>query len=944
MKALIDRNKKQDKLISRLFFSMLPVQILLFAMGFINTLVDGAMAGRFIDPSSVGVIGLYYPMVNILNAIGSVLLGGSAVICGRLLGKGDLESTRGVFSLDTSVTLIIGAVLTAISFFMPGPLATLLGASTELKHDLQTYITGYAIGIIPLLLSQQLSSFLQMERQNRRGYIGIAGMIISNVVLDVLFVATFHMGIRGLALATGISNWVYFLILAPYYFSPAAQIRFGKGLIHWDQLPDMIRIGLPGALLEFCLAMRGMVINRILLTYAGSDGLSAMSALSMVNGIFIAYCIGNGTVVRMLTSIFAGEEDKFSMRKVLRIVFTKGLPLSCVVAAVILLISPLLTGIFFADSTSDVYVLTHQLFVIYALCIPLILICQVFTNYLQAMDHIVCVSILSLFDGFFAMVIPSLILAPKLGALGVWLANPIGIIFTMLLTPAYIILYWKRIPRTIDEWMLLRPDFGVSDEDCLDIDIENMEDVTSTVSKVLDFCDAHDIESRAAYYSSLCIEEMAGNVVAHGFHSDKKTHSLNIRVLFLRDTVILRLKDDCIPFDPAEFTGIISGHGDFSSAGSAGISASSSTTRSAGSSTTSSAADSASSSAGSSAADSASSSAGSSAADSLGIRMISEIADEMSYQNLLNLNVLTITIKEKNLLLNERTDYLLEKRLRELDPDLHRRFKDTVLVSRYMLSNYKQLFPEYTDHSELHSLTVIDSCNRLIGAHQINKLNKDEIFVLLIACYLHDSGMGISEKDYDAFKDLLDEKQCFAAHPDASKADFVREHHNEFSGLFIEKYAELFELPSKEHVFAVKQVARGHRKTDLFDEDEYPSALRMPDGSTVCLPYLAAVIRLADEVDVVASRNPMVLYDIDLLTSKTEIAENRKLEAVKSIKMTRSSFILYADTDDEELLVSLNRMVDKMQQTLDLCRDVVNKRTTFSISQKKVILVHTDKQ
>lgn len=67
----------------RLFFKLLPVQILILAMGSINSIVDGAVAGRFIDAESVGVICLYFTMVNVLAAVGSVLLGGSSILCGR---------------------------------------------------------------------------------------------------------------------------------------------------------------------------------------------------------------------------------------------------------------------------------------------------------------------------------------------------------------------------------------------------------------------------------------------------------------------------------------------------------------------------------------------------------------------------------------------------------------------------------------------------------------------------------------------------------------------------------------------------------------------------------------------------------------------------------------------------------------------------------------------
>ena len=109
----------------------------------------------------------------------------------------------------------------------------------------------------------------------------------------------------------------------------------------------------------------------------------------------------------------------------------------------------------------------------------------------------------------------------------------------------------------------------------------------------------------------------------------------------------------------------------------------------------------------------------------------------------------------------------------------------------------------------------------------------------------------------------------------------------------------------------------------------------------MCLPYLASLIRLADEIDVAATRNPMILYDIDLLTDEIEIVENKKVQAIKSIVMTRDSFILTSSTDEEEIYNSLLAMVDKMQKTLDYCVEVVAKRTQFTISQKKVILKQT---
>jgi Na+-driven multidrug efflux pump/anti-sigma regulatory factor (Ser/Thr protein kinase) len=881
------KKKNKDKLLARLFFNMLPVQILIFAMGSINSLVDGTMAGRFIGPSAVGVIGLYYSMVEIMSASGSVLLGGTAVLCGRFMGRGELDKTEGIFSLNLTVTFIIGAILTLVSILFPGPVAVALGANELLMADLKTYIVGYGLGILPMLFAQQLAAFLQMERQSLRGYLGIAGMIVTNVVSDILFVAVFGMGIWGLALATSLSNLVYFLILIPYYFTKKAQLHYSLGGILWQELGNMLKIGFPGAMLVFCIALRYIVVNRLLLRYSGEDGLSALSAFNMICGFYIAYALGNGSMVRMLISIFIGEEDKESMKKTLKLVFTKGMALSVVIGALAVVLTPVLTSVFFPDSTSNVYKLAYELFFIYGFCIPLILVCQVFTNYLQAAGHNLFVNIQSIFDGFFAMVIPALILAPIMGARGVWISNPIGIVITILLAPIYVCLYWKRFPRKLDEWMLIRPGFGVSDNDCLDISIRNTSEVSSTSEKVQQFCDEHGLGKRASFYSALCLEEMALNVVEHGFNADKKKHSLNAMAIYKGGDITLRIKDDCIPFNPVEMAEMTGKDGDD---------------------------------------------------QGIGIRMVRGLSDDITYQNMLGLNVLTITVRQADIMKDETDDFLLEKRLKELSPDLHTRFKDTVFGVQKILSRYRLLFPEYTDHSELHSMTVIDSCNRIIGNRQIDKLNADEIYILLTACYLHDVGMGISGEDYEEFKDRLNAKEFFEKNKDATRADFVRTYHNEFAGFFIEKYADIFDIPSPEHTFAIRQVVRGHRKTDLWDSKEYPAEYRLPSGNTACLPYLAALIRMADEIDVAATRNPMILYDIDILTDEVEIVENKKVQAIRNIIMTENAFILSCSTDDEQIFNSLLAMVDKMQKTLDYCVEVVEKRTHFTISQKKVIL------
>ena len=592
------RRHGQSGITDRLFFRLLPIQALIIAMGAVNSIVDGAVAGRYIDAGTVGVIGLYFTMVNLLNAIGNTLLGGTAVLCGRHMGEGNFEKTKGLFSLNILVTFLIGAVLTAAGFLFSGPLAALLGASAELKPALMLYITGYSIGIVPQLLAQQLASFLQMERQGRRSYLGIAAMILTNVAADILLVAVLRMGVFGLALATALSNWIYFLILAQYYLTEEAQLRFDREMIDPGELVPMIVIGAPGALLVLCLALRGLVLNRILLAYAGSDGLSAMSAYNMVSGIFLAYCIGAGAVVRMLASVYFGERDAESLKGLFRTVFTRVLAVTFAVTAAVLLLTGPIARVFFPDTASGVYQMAKLLMTIYAACIPLILFCSVFTNYMQASGHHLFVNIVSVFDGFFSNIIPTLLLLPVMGVAGIWAAGPIGIVLTMLLTPAYCILYWRRRPRTLDEWLFLKPGFDAPEEDRLARTIATEKDVAETAATVQEFCRRHGMGEKISYYTAICLEEMTANVVKHGFHKDKKPHTVDVRVIRREDGVLLRIKDDCVPFNPKERAEITDPEDPLKN---------------------------------------------------FGVRMVMKLADEVSYSNMLGLNVLTMILASERM-------------------------------------------------------------------------------------------------------------------------------------------------------------------------------------------------------------------------------------------------------------------------------------------------------
>ena len=286
-------------------------------------------------------------------------------------------------------------------------------------------------------------------------------------------------------------------------------------------------------------------------------------------------------------------------------------------------------------------------------------------------------------------------------------------------------------------------------------------------------------------------------------------------------------------------------------------------------------------------------------------------------------------------------DYLLEAKLRRENSDLHRRTKDCEVVLQKMLESFLPRFPDFTDHTILHSMDVLEYSNMLLGEEQINRLSAAECYVLIMSCYLHDIGMGINQKNYESLSKHIDFGDYFDNHSRDDSETIIRAFHNEYSGLFIRKYADLFDIPSEELTFAIVQVSRGHRKTDLYDEKEYPD-LMTKDG-IIRTPVLAAVIRLADEIDVGAGRNSELLFDISRARCKEGEEAFGTHESIRSVEVRKESIVLHTKPKSPRYRELVSILAGKVQETLDYCRDVVDKRSSeFCITQKKVEIEETE--
>ncbi|MBO4653348.1 MAG: ATP-binding protein [Lachnospiraceae bacterium] len=584
--------KNDSRIITKMFFKLLPVQIILVAIGSLNSIIDGAMASNLIGAEALTATGLFNPMVTLTNMINAVLVGGATILCGQLMGKNQLDRTKSVFTLDMLMVVCVGSIMTVISLVIPNQVSYVLGARGEMVDKVAAYMRGYSFTFIATMLSSQLSAFLQMERREKLTYFGIGGMLILNAGLDYLLVSVLGMGMFGLGLATAISCWAFALTQAVYYLTPKAVIRFSTSSIVRVDAKMILVIGIPGAVSQACQMIRGLYLNHAILRYAGEDGMAAFAAIMTFGSLFYAAVAGVAASSRMLASIYTGEEDRAGLIMIMKTALTKGMALVTAVDLVFVALAVPLTHIFYQDTTTEVYRLTVWGFRLFPLSMPLACFFLIYSNLFQCLKKIKVVNVLSVFDGLVGTVLTAAFMLPLFGGMGIWYTQLLNGVYPILLIILHAFIVNRRVALDTESLMTLPKDFGVPEENRIDLTINGAEDVVHTSEKIIEFCKKHNVNPNRTYCAGLCMEEMAGNVVKHGF-SDQKKHSIDVRVVLKGDELRLRLRDDCKPFDPKERAELFTPED---------------------------------------------------ITHNIGLRMVSRIAKSMNYQNMLGLNVLTILV------------------------------------------------------------------------------------------------------------------------------------------------------------------------------------------------------------------------------------------------------------------------------------------------------------
>ena len=356
----------------------------------------------------------------------------------------------------------------------------------------------------------------------------------------------------GMALASSMSHYVAFLIVASHFLKKGSLFRFSFRSIRVSMVSPLLRDGIPRAM---CMLSRGLLpilLNMLLLRLVGDPGVTALSAMINTSFVIGALGWGIGGAVLILGGKMVGEQDISGLEAVMKTAVKDILVYVTALAAAVFLCAPLIAALFVPQGGPPLE-MARAFIRCYAICLPFLAFNVSIANYLQVISRTLDANLVNIAIEVISTALMAYLLSAPLGASGVWIAYAVGQALLSLILVLRLLFAKDPERKGVEAHMLLPKDFGIPEADRIEGSLHTVEEVIGLSDRVIPFCMERGIGKKEANRLALCIEEMAGNVIKHGF-TDGKPHHLDVRVLVKDGGLILRLRDDCEKFDLREKT------------------------------------------------------------------------------------------------------------------------------------------------------------------------------------------------------------------------------------------------------------------------------------------------------------------------------------------------------------------------------------------------------
>lgn len=299
------------------YFCLSPVIMMIFTS--IYGVVDGFFVSNFVGKVPFAAINLVMPFIMILGGVGFMIGTGGSALIAKTLGEDNPELANRYFTMLVKLTVVLGILLSLIGIVFIRPISYLLGATDAMINDCVIYGRTVLAFNTAFMLQNVFQTFLAAAEKPRLGLVVTAMAGITNMILDALFIAVFHWGVAGAAIATGIGQCVGGILPLIYFLRPnSSRLQFRKSGIDGRALLKACANGSSELMSNISSSLISVIYNLQLIKFAGENGVAAYGTIMYIQFIFIAIFIGYTIGTSPIISYHYGAGNTGELKNLLK--------------------------------------------------------------------------------------------------------------------------------------------------------------------------------------------------------------------------------------------------------------------------------------------------------------------------------------------------------------------------------------------------------------------------------------------------------------------------------------------------------------------------------------------------------------------------------------------------------------------------------------------------
>lgn len=249
---------------------------------------DTLIVGNFVGTGALAAVGATGAFVQLLVGVFVGLCSGAGVVVAQSYGAGDTEAVDRQVHTALFMAVLGGAVLTVLGLLSSRLVLVWMDTPPEILDQAALYLQIYFLGMIPQFIYNMGTNILRAVGDSKRPLYFLIIASLVNIVLDILFVAGFHWGVAGAAIATVISQVASAVLTLrclagsngmPWHLS-VRKVRADAAVLR-----DICRIGLPSAAQSALYSVSNIVIQASINAF-GTTAVAAWSVYGKIDFLF----------------------------------------------------------------------------------------------------------------------------------------------------------------------------------------------------------------------------------------------------------------------------------------------------------------------------------------------------------------------------------------------------------------------------------------------------------------------------------------------------------------------------------------------------------------------------------------------------------------------------------------------------------------------------------